>query len=464
MGKKIVVIGSGLAGSLICNVLIEGCDVTLLEKGRPDKIAYPAVDFMKKHFGVVKTFCIGEGGTTNIWDNGLIPINPHDVLSETYRRVLHDAGRYPDKAAGGLFLKHYSAEYDAVCSEMSRVASSIGAFTDGVDCLLYPKNHKGLRVSSKVKTVYNVSDLDVVAENGRVRAVVYLAEDGRQTVETDCVVVCAGALGTPRIVNKILTAFGFSVERVGTGLADHPMGFVGKIKVRHDFQKQIQQMALRDKGDYICRTAIRLKSECGRYTCCAFFRPAVTMQNKISIHKYKSLLGASRGGGRIKNAFSWKLFHPDILAEIYSHVFSAQIPGRVFNILMLFEQKRGSSRVYYEGSRIKVDWRITDEEMDLYNAVLKKLHGMLLPISEKLVIQSPLTEEWLWSAAHHSGTISLGSESGSLVDENLRLKSCENVFVCDGSVIQEHSYANTGLTIGQLGMRLAEHIMKKDMA
>jgi choline dehydrogenase-like flavoprotein len=34
------------------------------------------------------------------------------------------------------------------------------------------------------------------------------------------------------------------------------------------------------------------------------------------------------------------------------------------------------------------------------------------------------------------------------------------VFVCDGSIIQEHSYANTGLTIGQLAMRLAERVSK----
>jgi hypothetical protein len=32
------------------------------------------------------------------------------------------------------------------------------------------------------------------------------------------------------------------------------------------------------------------------------------------------------------------------------------------------------------------------------------------------------------------------------------------VYVCDGSVIQEHSYANTGLTIGQLALRLSEEL------
>ncbi|BBO67255.1 hypothetical protein DSCA_11850 [Desulfosarcina alkanivorans] len=83
---------------------------------------------------------------------------------------------------------------------------------------------------------------------------------------------------------------------------------------------------------------------------------------------------------------------------------------------------------------------------------------MLKPIAEEIVIQMPITEDWLWSAAHHSGTISMGDPPEGLVDKNLKLHGCDNVSVCDGSVIQEHSYANTGLTIGSLAMRLAQRI------
>ena len=85
---------------------------------------------------------------------------------------------------------------------------------------------------------------------------------------------------------------------------------------------------------------------------------------------------------------------------------------------------------------------------------------LLYAVSDDLIIQMPLTEEWLWSAAHHSGTISLGNKENDIVDKDLKLNACENVFVCDGSVIQEHSYANTGLTIGSLAMRLAERVCR----
>ncbi len=85
---------------------------------------------------------------------------------------------------------------------------------------------------------------------------------------------------------------------------------------------------------------------------------------------------------------------------------------------------------------------------------------MLSKISDQVNIQTDITDEWLWSCAHHSGTIPLGNTDEDFIDKNLKLNFCDNVFVCDGSVIEEHSYANTGLTIGQLAIRLSERVLK----
>lgn len=460
--ENVVIIGSGLAGSLISNALVENCNVTVLELGAEDTISYPSVEYLKKHFGAVKTFCFGEGGTTNLWDNGLIPIKSSDVKSYEFNQVLNKTYAFMDKAASNLYFgnKSYISEYNSAVSEMSGIANSIGVFSDGVDCLMYPKRHKRLRINKAAKIHYDVSDINFVIKKDRISTVQYVSGGDYSTVNPDAVIICAGALGTPSLVKKILVTAGYPFEKSGMGLADHPMGFVGKVKIKKRFKKRIQKMTLCDKGHYIYRTAVRLKSECGCYTGCAFFRPALTMQNLLSIYKYKSLLGASSGKDRIRSAFSLKLFHPDILAEIYSHLFKTQIQSRVFNILLLFEQKRGNSRVFHDGNNLKVEWSITEEEMVIYNQILRKLKNMLSGISDELIFQMPINEDWLWSAAHHSGTISLGKNIDDLVDQDLKLKSCENVFVCDGSVIQEHSYANTGLTIGSLALRLAERLSR----
>jgi choline dehydrogenase-like flavoprotein len=178
----------------------------------------------------------------------------------------------------------------------------------------------------------------------------------------------------------------------------------------------------------------------------------------LAIHKYKSLLGASGGVARIRNALSLKIFHPDLVAEIAGHVFGVHPKTRVFEILVYFEQRRGNNSVAYQDSRLKISWQITDQEIAVYNDMLCRLRDMLSPLADDLVIKTPISQEWLWSGAHHSGTISLGDEPTTILDSDLNIKNCDNAYVCDGSVVQEHSYANTGLTIGQLALRLASHI------
>jgi choline dehydrogenase-like flavoprotein len=192
--------------------------------------------------------------------------------------------------------------------------------------------------------------------------------------------------------------------------------------------------------------------------CCAFLRPAATMENNLAIYKYKSFLGATRGLTRFRHALSAKLLHPDILAEVVSHVFGVQLPGRTYNVLLIAEQRRGDNRVYYDGNDLRVDWTISNEEIAAYRLILEQLCDLLAPVAEAVNIETELTGDWLWSAAHHSGTTPLGSGADDMVDRNLRLNVCDNVYVCDGSIIQEHSYANTGLTIGQLALRLARHL------
>lgn len=460
MKKNIVVIGAGLAGTLICNELVEKCNVTLLEAGEKDRVSYPEITFASKPLASVKTFCIGGGGTTNLWHNGLMPIHGEDITSSEFRTSLVDSERYMSKAARNLYWVDdpYTAEYDSIVSHMNSLAEDIGVFSDGVDCLLYPKKYRKLEPDTGANAFYSVTDIDVVPMGKSIRSVNFRANNTQHVIDADIVIVSAGALGSPRIVKKVLSAIGCFSEKVGTGFMDHPLGFVGKVKFKENINTMIKKFALLDRGNYECRTAIRLKSECGKYTCAAFFRPALSMENNLSIHKYKSLLGASSGIERIKNMFSLRIFHPDILAEIVSHLFALPIPGRIHNVLLVFEQKRGESSVTYDENGLVVDWRITAEELSVYNSILNKLLRMLSGIADEINLKTDIDEDWLWSHAHHSGTISLGKNTDSFVDQDLKLHACDNVFVCDGSIIQEHSYANTGLTIGQLAMRLAERV------
>ena len=104
MTKKVVVIGGGLAGCLLCNELAGQAEVTLLEVGRKDAISYPKLGFDRKQLAAVPTCCYGGGGTTNLWHNGLIPIRREDVADPVFGGVLSEAQAFTDRAAAALFF------------------------------------------------------------------------------------------------------------------------------------------------------------------------------------------------------------------------------------------------------------------------------------------------------------------------------------------------------------------------
>jgi len=331
-------------------------------------------------------------------------------------------------------------------------AGEEGAFSEGVDCLLYPKSYKGLRIGSGARTYFRVTDIEFRARGRNIEQVHFTSGTERHSLSIDTVVISGGSLGTPSLVSKVLSALGYSISNAGKGLMDHPMGFVGKVRVRRDVARVFRELSLFDCGPHQCCTAGRLK--CADHIAAVYVRPALTMENNLALYKYKSLLGASRGTKRIRVAFSSKLFHPDVLAEIYSHLFNKTVRSNIFSILVFFEQKRGPGFVMSDGKEPTVSWEIGEDELAIYNMMLKKMREVFAPVSEDLEIETLIDESWLWSGAHHSGTISLGGGDDNIVDSALRIKRSDNVYVCDGSIIQEHSYANTGLTIGQLAYRL----------
>jgi hypothetical protein len=460
MKKKILIIGTGLAGSIIANELATFADVTTLELGACDKVKFPKIDFIKKKLANVKTFCFGGGGGTNLWHNGLIPINSKDILSNNFKEILSQANQYADKAAAKLFFPEpdYLSEYNKNVSEMNLLSGSMRIFKNGVDCLLYPKNFTKLTLNNEITSFYDVGNISFQTVDKKIESVSFEYDSVCHSVKPDIVIIAAGTFGSPSLVKNILKSLNLSTNNVGKGLIDHPVGFVGKVKFNKVHSKIMHKFSLEDKGNYESCTAARYKSKCGKYSCFAFFRPALTMTNKLSIYKFKSELGASSGVERLKNAFSLKLFHPDILSEIFTHIFRITLPTNTFNILVYFEQKTSDNRVDIIDDKLKIDWQISKEELVVYQDLLQQIDGDLSKVSQDVKIQHSITADWLWSGAHHSGTISLGADESDILDNDLKIRGCDNAFVCDGSVIQEHSYANTGLTIAELGLRLVDKI------
>lgn len=105
----------------------------------------------------------------------------------------------------------------------------------------------------------------------------------------------------------------------------------------------------------------------------------------------------------------------------------------------------------------KISWSLSDTEKASYLEAIMDMEEKLVPYCDKLAFVKEDIDSYVWSAAHHSGTVEFGSEPGT-VDHNFKVNGSSNLYVCDASIINEHGYSNTGLTIAQLTIKLSEYL------
>ena len=155
------------------------------------------------------------------------------------------------------------------------------------------------------------------------------------------------------------------------------------------------------------------------------------------------------------------LGNADLFLEAFSHRYNFNLPSRYISFNFVTEQQSlKRRRIYYNGGRLLIDWDFNIEERKSiidYAHLLKDSYSECVDyiISDQHSI--PYT-----SCAHLSGSMQMSSNSKKgVVDKNLKMFEFDNVYVCDGSVIPVSGYANTGLTIVALALRLANYLNGK---
>lgn len=460
--KHFVIIGSGLAGTIISNILAKGHKVSVLEKGKSKKLEYPNLNFIKKSFGESKTFCYGLGGTTNLWHNGLIKLDPSHIQGSNFKRVIKESESYADEAACMLNLKlSYTSAYESILKKYNSLTNTITGAKFDLDTIIMPQASGKLSLSNKVSVYTSVTRLEFHKKNDIISSVSFCDENSNsKKLVLDELIICAGGLGSFQIVNKLLENGDAGARTRSTTLIDHPMGFLGKIKVSKKYDELFSKFVNSSSHGFSSRAGIKGKAKGLNYIC--YFRPAVTLGNSLSIYKFKSKLGTATWFKRLGLLFDIRIIHPDIIAEIMLFITGKILRKRVYSVWFVFEQNKvhcGENYVDGKNGNLEISWEISSEEKEAYSKAINDVREILSPFVTAANFQTTNIEKYLWSAAHYSGTLAVGP--GQVLNNNLELKGFKNVCVCDGSVIQEHSYANTGLTIAQLSVRLAKFLSGK---
>ncbi|MDE1474600.1 hypothetical protein KKJ01_09910 [Xenorhabdus bovienii] len=234
--KDIIIIGSGLAGSTLANLLKDDFSVTVLEKGG-DEITIPPKKFVSRKLGDSVTYCNGVGGTTNLWHNGLIKMPKLDEHTN-FSKIIQDLEYYADKAAKYLkFPTSFLTERKKRLDEYQEMFNSVHLKHD-LDTILIPKCDTKVVIDSNVKIYKNVVKINYLwGDYNNIFSVESTTKTGESIVlNSDYILVCAGGIGSPTVISNILKKMNITNSKLSVGFIDHPMGFVGKIKVKKEYR------------------------------------------------------------------------------------------------------------------------------------------------------------------------------------------------------------------------------------
>ncbi|WP_293868586.1 GMC oxidoreductase [uncultured Alsobacter sp.] len=441
---RIGIIGTGLAGSVLAAELSRWASVTVLERG-PAVPAYPdRVVSSERPFGLYPSFCYGLGGTTNLWHGGMIAMTPSEYGPHWPAAVRDDLGRWQDAFFERLYgrdrleawkaLRQGQKDQDLLVDYLFRpVEAHHAARSDSFRLV-------DLRLGHRVTALREAADRVVV--DGTVGGQAF-------SLAFDHVVVAAGGLNSP----LILKASGLGGEQVGHNLTDHPMGFVAKV-TRRPGSKTFDAIKRLPEAEGV----LKMRDEETGLWFSFYLRPTSTPE--ITSDPYADSFKVLGSAGRLQQYVQamLKLDDADFRSQVMAHLFRRKRTGEHAYVLVVAQQEGvGQGSVEPAGPEgLRVRWTVSDAVVAGLKRSMARLSDWL---DADLKVAPGDLRDRLWSAAHHSGTCRMApSPADGVVDTDLKVHGSARVFVCDGSVLPATGVSNTGLTIGGLSLRLADHL------
>lgn len=439
---QVVVIGAGLAGSLLASRLAGRHRVTVIE--RADRNVPLRVVDRGRPAGLAEHAGCGPGGSSHLWHNGLIELENEDFAG--WPITAADLAPHMDAAHRALSGVERATAQE-IEAELRGAFSAAGIATHLLGrSLFYPARRRNLWVSEGLagKPITRITgrvERIVVDDGGRARAAVLARRT--EPVAGDVFILCAGGLGSP----PVLAASGVA-PNAGRFYHDHPVGFVGEVTLRADINRLWNRFDRRLRGSL--RLPLAIRSGGRKYA--FYFRPAGPAALKA-----KSVLSELRNKPFDPRLYVRLLAHTNDVVEALSLKAGVNIPTRRFVLYMCAEQRpQDNVAVTAEDDTIARDWVLDADFRTAAAAAIEKLLCELAPLCERRTIFPGWFDD-LATAAHHSGTCRMSADPATGVcDGDGRVFGTLNLHVCDGSLIPSAGYANTGLTIGALALRLAE--------
>jgi GMC oxidoreductase len=448
---KIAVIGSGLAGALLSQELSTFADVTVFERGPAAPVRPHRPVVTRRPLGLFPSFAYGLGGTTGYWDGGLISMSLAEYGPHWPSSVSAQIGQYTEEVVRRLY-GDITAKWWAGRQKMR---TDCDLFLDEI---IEPREPFRAHLSDCFRQVAVKLHHEIVGISETAGSIVVRANVLGEFKEYnfDIIILSAGGFNSPLLLRRS----NLGGKMAGLNITDHPMGFVAKITSNR--QSNNFRTLIADASDlHPFEPMLKVRdSQTGLWT--AFYlRPTSTaiIRSDPLAQAFKASEDSSLGATIVKTLLSGpaQLRRPDFSS---AHVFGRTFNERHAYILAVAEQETfgQGSVTQNEIGDIILEWNISDAVASSIDRSLDQLANWA---GGSLTRAAGDLRNRLWSGAHHSGGCRIShNPTLGVVDQNLRVHGTNGIYVCDGSVLPSTGATNTGLTIGSLALRLADHISK----
>lgn len=528
LSADICIVGAGAAGiTLACELDGSGLRVLLLESGgyAPDAALDddyagqanaphpPTTQFRRATFG----------GTTGIWGGRCVPYDPIDFEARDY--IANSGWPLAYEAVARYYLRAM-AYCDAGVADFSSTTALPGArptigslqandvlLSDRIERYSLPTDfgkryRKKLQDSANVTVVLNARCVDLLKEDGDDRlSALTLADSGgrRLPVTARQFVLATGGIEVPRLLLHAARGgqqLGNANDLVGRYYACHFENVLGKVTasepIPFKFEKTVDGVYSRRKLQFSAEAQRRhrLLNSAFRFHFPEYsdashgsaVMSTIFLAKSILIPEYRAILQHNSQGAPSSPALlHWKnvatglpqlaqfgaewLFQRKLAQRKLPYTLVANADGSYPLEFNCEQTPLASSRITLGDDadrhgmrRVRVDWRISDDDIDatergflLLRDTLHNKSGARLQLDtdtlrERIAASVPL-------GGHHIGTTRMAhSPRDGVVDVNCAVFGVPNLYIASSAVLPTSSHANPTLTIVALALRLAEHL------
>ncbi|CAN7383482.1 GMC oxidoreductase [Pararhizobium sp. LjRoot238] len=281
----------------------------------------------------------------------------------------------------------------------------------------------------RLQTGSRVTRLETAPDGKRIETVRYVKDGVEQTVSPKLVILSAGAVQSSALLLR-------------SANANHPKG-------------------LANSSDQVGRNFMNHNSS-AVLAISPFYRNSSIYQKTFGFNDF--YLSDGEGGPPLGNVqLLGRISGPILKANMPAvpEWLLSQISAHAIDFYAMSEDiPHPESRIMVDGERIVLQWVRTNWPAHLM--LVKKLKQALKAAGFPIVLSRPFDKR---TPSHQCGTVRIGNDAASApLDVYCRTFDHHNLFVVDASFLPTSAAVNPALTVAAQALRVADHIVSKDLA